>query len=92
MNVNAMILIAARGFRVYALVIIDLCFSVWLIIYLSQSAAMPPLAAPAQIWMLTNVNMNILASAAAAASVQIHLGAASLVSSIQQLEPDSGSR
>ena len=53
---------------------------------------MPPLAAPAQIWMLTTVNMNILAIAAAAASVQIHLGAALLVSSIQQLEPYFGGR
>ena len=36
--------------------------------------------------------MNILATTVAAASVQIHLGAALLVSSIQQLEPNSGSQ
>ena len=42
---------------------------------LYQSAALPPLAAPAQTWKLTTANMNtFLASSAAAASVQIHIG------------------
>ena len=41
-NVNAMILIAARGFRVYALVIIDLCFSVWLIISITECSHASP--------------------------------------------------
>ena len=52
---------------------------------------MPPLAAPAQIWMLTTVNMNILAIAAAAASVQIHIGSALLVSLTPSLEINCGS-
>ena len=44
-----------------------------LILY--QSAALPPLAAPAQTWKLTTANMNtFLASTAAAASALIHVG------------------
>ena len=52
---------------------------------------MPPLAAPAQTWKPTIANIN-LASTAAVASAQIHLGSALLVFSTQQLDPDSGRR
>ena len=57
----------------------------------SQSAALPPTAAPAPTWKPTTANMNFwLPSAAAAASARF--GSTLLVFSIQQLEPDSGSR
>ena len=57
-----------------------------------QSAALPPLAAPAQTWKPRTANMNtLLAIIAAAASAQIHLGSALIVSLTQQLEPDFGS-
>ena len=63
----------------------------WLFFY--QSVALPPLAAPAQTWKPTTANMNTFTmTIAAATSVQIHSGSALLVSSTQQLEPDSGSR
>ena len=39
-----------------------------------QSAALPPLAAPAQTWKPRTANMNTLAIIVAAASAQIHLG------------------
>ena len=56
-----------------------------------QSAALPPLAAPAQIWKPTTAKMNtFLATTAAAASAQV--GSALLVSSTQQLEPNIGSQ
>ena len=58
-----------------------------------QSAVLPPLAAPAQTWKPTTANINMnMATTATAASVQIQVGSALLVSSIQQLEPDSGSQ
>ena len=45
-----------------------------------QSAALPPLAAPAQTWKPTTANMNtFMATTAAAASVRIHIGSALLV-------------
>ena len=60
-------------------------------LYLYQSAALPPLlAAPAQTWKPKTVNMNGLANNAAAASAQIHLGSASLVSWTPPLELESG--
>ena len=69
----------------------DPCLPVsYFILY--QSAALPPLAAPAQTWKPRTANMNTLASTAAAASAQIHLGSALLVFSTQQLELDSGSQ
>ena len=55
-----------------------------------QSAALPPLAAPAQTWKPKTANttcINTLTRNAAAASV----GTALLVSSTQQLDPDFGS-
>ena len=56
-----------------------------------QSVALPPPAAPAQTWKPKTASINtFLAITAAAASVQIHLGSALLVSSTQQLESDSG--
>ena len=58
-----------------------------------QSAALPPLAAPAQTWKPTTAKMiMLLASTAAAASVEIQVGSALLVSSTQQLEPNIGSQ
>ena len=58
-----------------------------------QSAALPPLVAPAQTWKRTTANTNtFMETTAAAASVQIHIGSALLVFSTQQLEPDSGSQ
>ena len=58
-----------------------------------QSAALPPLAASAQTWKPKTANMNtLLATIAAAASAQIHLGSALLVFSIQQLELEHGSQ
>ena len=58
-----------------------------------QSAALPPLAAPAQIWKPKTATMNtFLLTTAAAASVQIQVGSALLVSSTQQLEPNIGSQ
>ena len=58
-----------------------------------QSAALPPLAAPAQTWKPTTATMNTFMTAtAAAASVQIQVGSALLVSSTQQLEPNIGSQ
>ena len=57
-----------------------------------QSAALPPLAAPAQTWKSETANMNTLAIIAAAASAQIYLGSALLVFSIQQLELEHGSQ
>ena len=55
--------------------------------------ALPPLAAPAQTWKPTTANMNtFLLTTAAAASVQIQVGSALLVSSTQQLEPNIGSQ
>ena len=66
--------------------ITDFCF-------FHQSAALPPLAAPAQTWKLNPANMILeLVNIAAVVSAQIHLGSALLVFSTQQLEPDSGSR
>ena len=60
---------------------------------LYQSAALPPLAAPAQIWKPTTAKMNtFLSTTAAAASVHIQVGSALLVSSTQQLEPNIGSQ
>ena len=56
-----------------------------------QNVALPPLAAPARTWESETVNMNTLATTAAAASAQIHLGSALLVSLIQPLEKESGS-
>ena len=56
-----------------------------------QSAALPPLAAPAQTWKHLTANTRLLAAnAAAAASAQIQLGSALLVSQTRPLEPDSG--
>ena len=55
-----------------------------------QSAALPPLAAPAQTWKPKTANMNTLATIAAAASAL--LGSALLVFSIQQLELEHGSQ
>ena len=58
-----------------------------------QNVASPPPAAPAQKWKPKTANMNtFIATTAAAASVLIHNGSALLVSSIQQLDPDSGNR
>ena len=57
-----------------------------------QSAALPPLAAPAQIWKPTTATMITFMTTAAAASVQIQVGSALLVSSTQQLEPNIGSQ
>ena len=57
-----------------------------------QSAALPSLAVPVQTWKSVTSKMNTLASTAAAASAQIHLGSALLVFSTQQLDPDSGSQ
>ena len=63
-----------------------------------QSAALPPLAAPAQIWKPTTAKMNTFLkmitfmTTAAAASVEIQVGSALLVSSTQQLEPNIGSQ
>ena len=52
---------------------------------------MPPLAAPAQTWKHLTANTRLLAAnAAAAASAQIQLGSALLVSQTRPLEPDSG--
>ena len=52
---------------------------------------MPPLAAPAQTWKHLTANTTLLAAnAAAAASAQIQLGSALLVSLTRPLEPDSG--
>ena len=52
---------------------------------------MPPLAAPAQTWKHLTANTRLLAAnAAAAASAQIQLGSAWLVSQTRPLEPDSG--
>ena len=53
---------------------------------------MPPLAAPAQTWKSTTAKINGLATTAAVASAQIHLGSALLVFSIQQLELEHGSQ
>ena len=57
-----------------------------------QSAALPPLAVPAQTWkpMTANTRLFLLANAAAAASAQMQLGSALLVSPTRPLEPDSG--
>ena len=60
--------------------------------YIYQSAALPPLAATAQTWKPTTAKMNTLSTTAAAASVQIQVGSALLVSSTQQLEPNIGSQ
>ena len=57
-----------------------------------QSAALPPLAAPAQTWKPKTAKMNTFTSTAAAASVQIHIGSALLVFLIQQLELEHGSQ
>ena len=64
-----------------------------IVVSFCQSAALPPLAVPAQTWKPTTAKMNLwLTSTAAAASAQIHLGSALLVFSTQQLELDSGSQ
>ena len=57
-----------------------------------QSAALAHLAAPAQTWKpkTANTRQLLLANAAAAASAQMQLGSALLVSLTQPLEPDSG--
>ena len=56
-----------------------------------QSAALLLLAAPAQTWKHLTANTRLLAAnAAAAASAQIQLGSALLVSQTRPLEPDSG--
>ena len=58
-----------------------------------QSAALPPLAAPAQTWKPTSANMNtFMATTAAAASAQIQVGSALSVFSIQPPELESGSQ
>ena len=54
-----------------------------LLISFPQSAALPLLAAPARTWKQMIANMNTLASTAAAASAQIHLGSALPVFSTQ---------
>ena len=59
-----------------------------LLISFPQSAALPPLAAPAQTWKPTTAKPSTLASTAAAASA--HLGSALLVSLIQLARLDSG--
>ena len=53
---------------------------------------MPPPAAPAQTWKpkTANTRQLLLTNAAAAASAQMQLGTALLVSLTQPLEPDSG--
>ena len=53
-----------------------------------QSAALPPLAAPAQTWKPTTAKPSTLASTAAAASA--HLGSALLVALNQLARLDSG--
>ena len=57
-----------------------------------QSAALPPLAAPAQTWKPKTANTRhlLLANAAAAACAQMQLGSALLVSLTRPLQPDSG--
>ena len=57
-----------------------------------QSAALPPPAAPAQTWKPKTANTRnlLLANPAAAASAQMQLGSALLVSPTRPLEPDSG--
>ena len=66
---------------------------IYLFIYhFYQSAALPPLGAPAQTWKPKTVNINTLASTAAAASVQIHIGSALLVFLIQPLELGHGNQ
>ena len=56
-----------------------------------QSAPLPPLEAPAQTWKHLTANTRLLAAnAAAAASAQMQLGSALLVSQTRPLEPDSG--
>ena len=68
------------------------CWPIPLILFFFfQNVALPPLAAPARTWESETVNMNTLATTAAAASAQIHLGSALLVSLIQPLEKESGS-
>ena len=57
-----------------------------------QSAALPPLAAPAQTCKPTTANINGSATTAAAASALIHLGWALLVFLIQTLEKESGNQ
>ena len=61
-------------------------------IFVYQSVALPPLAAPAQIWKPTTANINGSATTAAAASALIHLGSALLVFLIQTLEKESGNQ
>ena len=64
-----------------------------LLISFPQNAALPLLAAPARTWKQMIANMNTLASTAAAASAQIHLGSALPVCWTQPpMDPDSGSQ
>ena len=56
-----------------------------------QSAALPPLAAPAQTWKPTSANMNTSMTLTTAAAASVEVGSALLVFSTQQLEADSGS-
>ena len=54
-----------------------------------QSAALPPLAAPAQTWKPKTATLKLATNAAAA---NVEVGSALLVFSTQQVEPDSGSQ